>query len=102
MASVKQSILRAFEGLSHSRETRSDASSLLQNCPIQSGKATLVAGTVVVPCASILSTSIVMLTPQSAVTAAQSLYVSAISPGVSFTITDAAGTSTASVAYAVI
>jgi len=102
MGTVPQSVQRLGEGLNCSRETRSDLTNLLQNCPFQSGKATLSSGTVVVPCAAITANSVVILSAMSSMTAAQNLYVSAISAGVSFTITDVAGTSSAVVGYLVI
>lgn len=68
------------------------------------GKATLVAGTVVVDTTKVTANSIILLTPQdlSTVTAPKAVGVTARTPGTSFTITSADNTDTSDIGWAII
>lgn len=78
------------------------ATSSQRPCPIASGSAVLVAGTVTVATALAKTGSVIMLTPTVAGGAQGVLRVSAISDGVSFTITSASGTDTSTVQWAIL
>ena len=101
MATLDKQIGRIFEGPGGGREARTLAEALLGNCPITSGKVTLVAGTATVSIPSVTSSSIVLLTPNSNPGASHDLYAT-VTAGTGITISDVAGSSTATVAYIVI
>lgn len=63
------------------------------------GTATLVAGTVVVPCTAVTANTRIFLTSQTSGAAPGSVRISARTPATSFTITSTSGTDTSSVAY---